>query len=263
MPTMPSRTNIVIRAGAAMATLAGVTVATGQPAAAAAHRLSCHGLRATIVGTRHGDVIYGTNKRDVIVAGPGPDRIFGNGGSDVICGGRGADVIFPGPGNDWVDAGHDGMLYGEDEVGDKVFGSHGNDVMFGGPGLGSGRGLDQLIYYWAKHRVRIDLADHMARIGKEHDQVHGFEIVQGTNRDDVIFGTGGFEEIYGRGGNDIVKGRGGIDFIYGGAGDDRLSGGRGDDALSGGRGHDIGHAGAGDDYCNTLEQAGGCEHLTR
>jgi Ca2+-binding RTX toxin-like protein len=260
---MPSRTDIVIRGCAAVATLVGVAVATAPSAAGATHRHTCHGLRATIVGTGHDDVIHGTNKRDVIVAGRGSDRIFGTAGSDVICGGRGADVIFPGPGNDWVDAGHDGMLYGEDEVGDKVFASRGNDVMFGGPGLGAGRGLDQLIYYWAKHRVRIDLSAHLVRIGKEHDYVHGFEIVQGTNRDDVILGTGGFEEIYGRGGNDIVKGRGGIDFIYGGPGDDRLSGGRGDDALSGGRGRDIGHAGSGDDYCNTLEQTRGCEHLTR
>jgi Ca2+-binding RTX toxin-like protein len=261
---MWSRTNIVIRACAAAAvTLAGIAVAAPVSAAARAHRPRCHGLRATIVGTRHNDVIHGTDKRDVIVAGGGADRIFGNGGSDVICAGRGADVIFPGPGNDWVDAGHDGLLYGEDEVGDKVFASRGNDVMFGGPGLGAGRGLDQLIYYWARHRVRVDLSAHLARIGKEHDHVHGFEIVQGTRRGDVIFGTGGFEEIYGRGGNDIIKGRGGIDFIHGGGGDDRLSGGRGNDAISGGRGHDIGHAGAGDDYCNTLEQASGCEHLTR
>jgi Ca2+-binding RTX toxin-like protein len=259
------RTNSAIGVCAAVAaTLVGLGLAASTSAAAAGtHRPRCHGQRATIVGTRHRDVIHGTDKRDVIVAGGGWDRIYGNGGSDLICAGRGADVIFPGRGNDWVDAGHDGMLYGEDEVGDKVFASHGNDVMFGGPGLGSGRGLDQLIYYWAKHRVRIDLAAHLARIGNEHDQVHGFEIVQGTNHDDVIFGTGGFEEIYGRGGDDIIKGRGGIDFINGGGGDDRLSSGRGNDALSGGRGYDIGHAGTGDDYCNTLERVSGCEHLTK
>jgi Ca2+-binding RTX toxin-like protein len=172
-------------------------------------------------------------------------------------------VIFPGRGNDWVDAGPDGTLYSEEEIGDTVYASKGDDVLRGGGGLGSGRGLDELNYALAKRQVRVDLAAHLARIGAQHDTIRGFEIVHGSDHDDVILGTDRFEELSGGDGNDIITGRGGIDFVEGGRGDDRLSGGLGDDALSGGPNHDIAHAGAGDDYCNTVEQYAGCEHMTQ
>jgi Ca2+-binding RTX toxin-like protein len=242
--------------------LVAAPVAGAAPTRAAT-RPSCHGLVATIVGTRHRDVIHASAKRDVIVSGRGWDKIYGGGGSDVICAGWGADVIYPGDGNDWVDAGHDGNLYNEDQVGDRVFASHGNDVLHGGPGLSSDRGLDQLIYSRAKHRVRVDLATHVARILSQRDRVSGFEIVHGTVHDDVIFGTDRFEELFGGAGNDIIKGRGAIDFVNGERGNDRISGGPGNDALSGGPGQDIGHAGAGEDFCTTVEVHTGCEHLTR
>jgi len=84
------RTNSAIGVCAAVAaTLVGLGLAASTSAAAAGtHRPRCHGQRATIVGTRHRDVIHGTDKRDVIVAGGGWDRIYGNGGSDLICAGR-------------------------------------------------------------------------------------------------------------------------------------------------------------------------------
>ena len=48
-----------------------VVAALAFPAAASADQPKCHGHRATIVGTNHGDTIVGTNHRDVIV-GAGP-----------------------------------------------------------------------------------------------------------------------------------------------------------------------------------------------
>jgi hypothetical protein len=41
---------------------------------AQAKSFSCHGHKATIVGTNHADVIRGTNHRDVIVGRAGNDR---------------------------------------------------------------------------------------------------------------------------------------------------------------------------------------------
>ena len=53
---------------------------------------TCHGHRATIVGTGGRDRLRGRPKRDVIVAFGGSDRIWGGGGNDIICAGLGADV---------------------------------------------------------------------------------------------------------------------------------------------------------------------------
>lgn len=91
-----------------------------SPAVAEPSRARCHGRRATIVGTRNGEVIAGTPRRDVIAARGGDDRIRARGGDDRICagggsdavragagddhirGGRGRDRIIPGPGRDFV-----------------------------------------------------------------------------------------------------------------------------------------------------------------
>jgi Ca2+-binding RTX toxin-like protein len=60
----------------------------------------CGGLRATIVGTRHGEKLVGTPHRDVIAALAGNDLVKGRGGDDLICGGRGDDRLFAGKGRD-------------------------------------------------------------------------------------------------------------------------------------------------------------------
>jgi uncharacterized delta-60 repeat protein len=62
----------------------------------------CLGRRATIVGTRRGDVLIGTPHRDVIAALGGSDRVRGRGGNDLICGGRGKDRLNGGRGRDRV-----------------------------------------------------------------------------------------------------------------------------------------------------------------
>ncbi len=66
---------------------------------------TCHGKRATIVGTTGPDRIRGTGRRDVIVALGGRDRVLGRGGRDVICGGPGRDVLRGGPGRDRLSGG--------------------------------------------------------------------------------------------------------------------------------------------------------------
>ena len=89
----------------------------------------CHGLVATIAGTRGRDQLRGTMRRDVIAGLGGRDRILGLGGNDVICGGAG---------HDWI-SGNAGR--------DRIFGGSGHDRLKGGAGrdaLAGGAGLDHL-----------------------------------------------------------------------------------------------------------------------
>lgn len=65
----------------------------------------CLGRQVTIFGTRHGDVITGTNGRDVIRAGKGVDIISSGPGRDRICAGNGSDVANAGRALDRVNCG--------------------------------------------------------------------------------------------------------------------------------------------------------------
>ncbi len=94
----------------------------GTPTARAG---TCHGRKATIVGTPGKDRMRGTAKADVIVALGGNDVVKGLGGKDVVCGGDGADRLVGGAGKD--------LLLGQRGVDDLVGGS-GKDRLVGGPG---------------------------------------------------------------------------------------------------------------------------------
>ena len=66
-----------------------------------------------------------------------------------------------------------------------------------------------------------------------------YNLIEGTQGDDVIQGTDGNDLIFGLAGNDIISGGAGNDCIFGGNGDDIISGGDGDDTIKGNSGHDI------------------------
>lgn len=66
-----------------------------------------------------------------------------------------------------------------------------------------------------------------------------YNIIEGTEGDDVIQGTDGDDLIFGLAGNDLISGGAGNDCIYGGFGDDIISGDAGDDTIKGNSGHDI------------------------
>jgi sugar lactone lactonase YvrE len=66
-----------------------------------------------------------------------------------------------------------------------------------------------------------------------------YNVIEGTQGDDVIFGTDGDDLIFGLAGNDIISGGAGNDCIFGGHGDDIISGDDGDDTIRGNSGHDI------------------------
>ncbi len=74
-----------------------------------------------------------------------------------------------------------------------------------------------------------------------------YNIIEGTESDDVIAGTDGDDLIFGLSGNDIISGGLGNDCIYGGPGDDIISGNGGDDTLKGDSGNDVLKGGPGSD----------------
>ena len=66
-----------------------------------------------------------------------------------------------------------------------------------------------------------------------------YNLIEGTQGDDVIHGTDGNDLIFGLAGNDLIFGAKGNDCIFGGFGDDIISGDAGDDTIKGNSGHDI------------------------
>jgi len=66
-----------------------------------------------------------------------------------------------------------------------------------------------------------------------------YNLIEGTQGDDVIQGTDGDDLIFGLAGNDIISGGNGNDCIFGGFGDDTISGGDGNDTIKGNSGNDI------------------------
>ena len=66
-----------------------------------------------------------------------------------------------------------------------------------------------------------------------------YNIIEGTQGDDVILGTDGNDLIFGLAGNDLIFAGLGNDCIFGGHGDDIVSGGDGDDTIKGNSGNDI------------------------
>lgn len=94
--------------------LVGV-VGVVAPVTAAAGPLMCHGVAATIVGTRGDDLLLGTDGNDVIVGLAGNDQVQDNGGDDLVCGNTGDDAIFTGAGDDkvWSGSGDDQVWFGE------------------------------------------------------------------------------------------------------------------------------------------------------
>jgi Ca2+-binding RTX toxin-like protein len=73
-------------------------------------------------------------------------------------------------------------------------------------------------------------------------------VINGTERDDVLYGTRFADEIRGFGGNDLIYAGAGDDRVAGEAGDDTLFGEAGSDTIYGGAGRDILSGGDGTDW---------------
>lgn len=235
-----------------------VPAAHGATPEAAAKATTCHGHRATIVGTRHADHLVGTPHRDVIVALGGDDVIVGRGGDDLICAGAGndrvragagGDVVFGGRGNDVLkgqrgadrlvgEGGDDRLLGGLDQTGydrgglfdygDLLIGGAGNDYLDPGYDPETAKAErdsgeispDEVSYADAPRGVRVDLT-------RATRSVPGSATGRGSDR--IVWGP--FMEVAGSPGPDVILGSAGADNVQGGAGDDRLVGGAGNDTI--------------------------------
>jgi Ca2+-binding RTX toxin-like protein len=69
--------------------------------------------------------------------------------------------------------------------------------------------------------------------------VDSYNMIMGTEDDDVLTGTTFTDLIFGLGGNDIISGENGNDCIFGGDGDDVIYGNDGNDTVNGEDGADI------------------------
>jgi Ca2+-binding RTX toxin-like protein len=229
-----------------------------SPAQAAAK--TCHGVRATIVGTSGRDVIHGTPGRDVINGLGGNDMIFGGGGNDLICGGSGADSLYGGPGNDRLYGEMDGLHRAQEDGierdGDTLRGGPGNDHLDAGRDRRPADIVVEDTYAWdeSAHGVHLDLRTGTAR-GEGRDRFVGLKYaVIGSAYADVVEGSRRGEQISTGAGRDVVRARGGRDYVdvdgafgrkgeadrvWGGSGDDQISAGGGEDRLSGGPGNDV------------------------
>ena len=66
-----------------------------------------------------------------------------------------------------------------------------------------------------------------------------YNVIVGTEGNDILLGTDGDDLIFGLDGDDVISGSEGNDCIYGGSGSDILSGNSGDDTIRGNSGDDI------------------------
>jgi Ca2+-binding RTX toxin-like protein len=240
------------------------TVATAgaalAPAAAAQAAVTCHGVRATIVGTSASDVIHGTSGGDVIAGLGGGDTIFGGAGNDLVCGGNGADHLNGRAGRDALYGEHDRVHVAQEDgierVGDTLRGGPGDDRLRAGADSRHADIITPDVLSWdeAAHGVHIDLRTRTAH-GEGDDTFGGgtFQVVgsshgdtiDGTDRRDRIDTGPGPDVVRAHGGPDVVvvdsthRGSGGdTDKVLGGVGADSITAGRGRDHLSGGPGND-------------------------
>ena len=85
---------------------------------------------------------------------------------------------------------------------------------------------------------------HVKTCGNPHSI---YNVIKGTDGDDVIQGTDGDDLIFGLSGDDLILGNGGNDCIFAGDGDDIVSAGDGNDVIKGNSGNDILKGNMGDD----------------
>ena len=188
---------------------AGVVVLLEYNVAAGGHAAgdTLFGIEG-VIGSEHGDVLFGDS---------GGNLLIGNAGDDVLVS-RGNNHSTP-----W------------------------NDLFIGGPGadtLIGGDGYEYANYETSEGGVEVRLYDGTGKGGDaEGDTLVGIEGLVGSEHDDVLAGDQGGNSISGLGGNDVIQGREGDDFLSGdgfqsAGGNDDIDGGEGDDFINGGPGGD-------------------------
>jgi Ca2+-binding RTX toxin-like protein len=205
-------------------------------------------------------------------------QLFGGDGDDVLIGGRIVDELFGGQGNDTLRAGGSDPMQNPKDW-NFLSGGPGDDLLLGGPGgdnlegdegadiMSGGGGTDDRAIYSSGPGPVTVLLDDEANDGAsaEGDDVRSdIEIVEGSDRNDLLVGSADANLLVGGLGDDVlVGGRGpdtlcgsykcwggapdGRDTLIGGPGRDALWGGGGGDTLRLGAGRDSAHGNPGDD----------------
>lgn len=201
--------------------VSGLSTVSAAEATPPAPPPTCHGERATIVGTTGDDRLEGTGGVDVIVGLAGDDRLVGMDGDDVLCGGSGADVLQGGPGDDRLFGGADRWHKSRNKLyGDTLDGGDGDDLLDAGfdtehPGALTGK-RDALDWGNSSGRgVSVDLVAGTAT-GHGQDEIvlsrrlryfltFNDDTFRGTDRTDKVWGIAGSDDIATGLGNDSVR----------------------------------------------------------
>ncbi|MGL4962777.1 MAG: calcium-binding protein [Inquilinus sp.] len=162
--------------------------------------------------------------RDPTAFGPqfeGFENLYGSAGRDGFFGDAGANVL-EGAGGD-----------------DGLYGLGGSDVLRGGAGAdkmngGGGDGSDTVSYYLSSIGVTVDLATGTGHGGDaEGDTLTGFEILSGSQGNDVLTGDVFANTLQGWYGTDVLEGGIGKDVLTGGDLADRFVFKSAGDSLTG------------------------------
>ncbi|WP_164845384.1 calcium-binding protein, partial [Pseudovibrio denitrificans] len=195
-------------------------------------------------GSNFDDVLTGDDQNNVLYAQHGIDKLYGLGGDDQLNAyGSGADILDGGEGTDTVryyyassgvtvnladpsqntgDAAGDTYVSIERVMGtrdhaDTLIGDAGNNRLYGyagGDTLDGGPGVDIVDYASSPTGVSVNLTTGAVSGGHaEGDTISNFEIIMGSNHDDVLIGDEQNNALYGFKGNDRLEGKSGNDTL--------------------------------------------------
>lgn len=211
------------------------------------------------------DTIYGGAGNDTITSSGGSNVIYGDEGNDTISiDGRGTSTITGGAGDDEIYGYNDdysvtNYVYNLGDGSDTIYNRGGTTVL----NLGEGITKDNIRFTESGNDVLITFVDQPGSItvkdGMEYsmftninfadgtsyskDEIMSRTALYGTEGNDVINASNRTQVIYGLGGDDIINGRWGDNTIYGGNGNDTINGVDGSNYLDGGAGNDTIYAG--------------------
>ncbi|MBK4723153.1 hypothetical protein JJL56_30325 [Azospirillum sp. YIM DDC1] len=207
-----------------------------------------------ILGSEHGDEIYGDWQGNYLVGAGGNDALLGKDGHDTLVGGWGDDYMEGGGHNDVLvgEDGHDYVVGGWGE--DYLAGGNHNDTLIGDDGhdtLVGGANEDYLVGGNNNDVLHGEDGYDTLFGGANEDYLHGGghnDTLIGDDGYDTLVGGWGEDYLHGGGHNDALHGEDGHDYLVGGWGEDYLVGGNNNDTLIGEDGHDTLIGGANEDY---------------
>jgi serralysin len=180
----------------------------------------------SIIGSRFGDILHGSNDHNIIEGGAGADVIDGHGGNDWVSYENASGPIAVNLALT-VDSGYMGEAAGDDITdienilgsshNDFLYGTDGANILRGGPGgdvLYGAANSDTIDYSDNAVAVIVDLSTNSARGGNaEGDILVSVENVVATPYADILIGDSASNTFYGWYGADTMTGNGSNDIF--------------------------------------------------